>query len=127
MILRKHIRRFVRRVAQEFSPEKVVLFGSYAHGRPTPDSDVDLLVIMPHGGRNVEQAVKISLAVDCNFPMDLIVRTPAEVRRRLRLHDGFLSSVLNEGKTLYERDSERMGRQGRRRLRNGASRVSGPV
>ena len=118
MVQKKEIVRFVQQVAQEFKPEKVVLFGSYANGRPTPDSDVDLLVIMQHNGRNVQQAVKISLAIDCRFPMDLIVRTPSEVRKRLRLRDMFLSSILTEGKILYERTAERMGRQGRRRLCN---------
>src|SRR5216683_6470083 len=69
------IRRFARQVAECFHPEKIVLFGSYAYGTPHADSDVDILVIMP--ARNeLDQAVRIRLRVDYNFPLDLLVRTP---------------------------------------------------
>src|SRR5438128_4216805 len=69
------IRRFARQVAERFQPEKIILFGSYAYGTPHADSDVDILVIMP--ARNeLDQAVRIRLSVDYNFPLDLLVRTP---------------------------------------------------
>src|SRR5437867_3913156 len=72
---RSVIRRFVRQVAERFQPDKIVLFGSHAYGTPHEDSDVDILVIMP--ARNqLNQAVRICLAVERNFPLDLIVRTP---------------------------------------------------
>jgi uncharacterized protein len=77
MIQRSEINAYVRRLAQEFHPERVILFGSYAHGKPTDDSDVDLLVIMNHGKRkNVEQAIDIDRRIDYSFPLDLLVRTP---------------------------------------------------
>jgi predicted nucleotidyltransferase len=69
------IGRFAREVAERFQPEKIVLFGSYAYGRPHADSDVDILVIMP-AQNELDQAVKICLAVEYNFPLDLLVRTP---------------------------------------------------
>src|SRR5437764_2686323 len=76
------IRRFARQVAERFEPEKIILFGSHAYGTPHPDSDVDILVVMP--ARNeVSQASRIRLAVPRRFPMDLIVRTPENLRRRL--------------------------------------------
>src|SRR6266566_2076458 len=76
------IRRFARDVAEKFRPEKIILFGSYAYGTPHDDSDVDLLVVMP--ARNeIDQAVKIRLAIPAPFPMDLIVRTPNDLRWRL--------------------------------------------
>src|SRR5271168_2419705 len=69
------IRQFARAVAERFQPEKIILFGSYAYGQPHADSDVDILVVMP--ARNeLDQGVRIRLAVDYNFPLDLIVRTP---------------------------------------------------
>ena len=68
------IRRFARRVAAQFRPDKIVLFGSYAYGTPHPDSDVDILVVMPARNQH-DQAVRIRLAVPAPFPMDLIVRT----------------------------------------------------
>src|SRR5262249_41367201 len=76
------IRRFARQVAERFRPEKIVLFGSHAYGKPHADSDVDILVVMP--ARNeLDQAVRISLDIDPPFPLDIIVRTPKNLRWRL--------------------------------------------
>src|SRR5437899_608025 len=75
------IRRFARQVAERFRPDKIILFGSYAYGRPHAGSDVDILVIMP--ARNqLDQAFKIRLAVPVPFPMDLIVRKPSNIKWR---------------------------------------------
>src|ERR1700730_9880517 len=69
------IRRFARAVAERFQPDKIILFGSQAYGKPHADSDVDILVVMP--ARNeLDQALRIRLAVDYNFSLDLLVRTP---------------------------------------------------
>jgi predicted nucleotidyltransferase len=109
------IRRFARQVAERFQPEKIILFGSYAYGTPHADSDVDILVVMP--ARNqIDQAVKIDLAVERNFPLDLIVRTPQNVDWRVREGDWFLREILSRGKVLYEKTDARVGPQGRSRL-----------
>jgi predicted nucleotidyltransferase len=55
---------YAAEIARQFQPEKIILFGSYAHGQPTPDSDVDLLVVRPHDRRNVEKASEIRAKVD---------------------------------------------------------------
>lgn len=95
------IRVVVDRIVQNFSPKKVILFGSYARGNPRPESDVDLLVVMdtPDEG---EQSIQIRQAVDCDFGLDLIVRTPQSLRKRLKLGDFFLREIVGQGKTLYE-------------------------
>ena len=108
MISLKDIRRYVGAIARTFNPERVVLFGSYAEGHPTEDSDVDLLVVMPHKGRDVEQAFEIRRSIPRTFPLDLVVRTPKGVQRRLRQNDTFLTSIWRTGKTLYERRTEGM-------------------
>src|SRR5262249_50620845 len=83
------IRRFACQVVERFHPDKIILFGSYAYGTPHADSDVDILVIMP--ARNqLAQAVKVRLAVDYNFPLDLLVRTPKNLSWRLAEGDSFL-------------------------------------
>lgn len=104
-MIRMHaIRRYARDVARKFGPERVVLFGSYAEGHPTEDSDVDLLVVMEHKGRNMEQAFAIRRSIPRTFPLDLVVRTPAELQlRRLNQNDTFLTSIWHTGKTLYAR------------------------
>lgn len=103
MIGRGQIRKFSQAVAQKFRPEKIILFGSYAYGKPTEDSDVDLLIIMPRTRERGERmSVRIRHAVPRDFPLDLLVRTPAEVTRRLRWGDFFLREVMERGVVLYE-------------------------
>ena len=109
------IRRFARQVAEHFRPEKIILFGSYAYGRPHADSDVDILVVMP--ARNqIDQAVRIDRVIDAPFPLDLIVRTPKNLCWRLEEGDSFLREIVNKGKALYEENDRRMGAKGRGRL-----------
>ena len=104
MVPRKDIRRYVDALARHFAPERVVLFGSYARGNPRDDSDVDMLVIMEHGQRkDVEQAVVIDVQLQRTFPLDLIVRRPSEVKKRLAMGDLFLRTILGEGQVLHER------------------------
>lgn len=116
------IRRFARQIAERFQPKKIILFGSYAQGRPHRESDVDLLVIMP--ARNeISASVRITLAFDPPFALDLIVRTPQHVERGLQEGDGFLRDVIQKGKVLYEApetvDSHRTTRRQLLRLGRG--------
>jgi predicted nucleotidyltransferase len=106
------IRRFARQVAERFGPEKIILFGSHAYGQPHADSDVDVLVVMP--ARNeLDQAVRIRLAVDYNFPLDLLVRTPRNLAWRLAEGDSFLRAIVSKGKVLYEKADSGVGPQSR--------------
>jgi predicted nucleotidyltransferase len=110
------IRRFARAVAERFHPDKIILFGSYAYGRPNADSDVDILVIMP-AKNQLDQAYKICCAVPAPFPMDLIVRTPKNLEWRLRERESFHTEIISKGKVLYEKDNSRVGAKGRGRSR----------
>ncbi len=102
MVSKHHIRSYDKRVGMQFRPERVILFGSYARGRATADSDVDLLVIMDHDkSRNIEQSIEIQLATGATFPMNLIVRRPVEVHDRLSAHDSFIKGILADGEVLY--------------------------
>lgn len=103
------IQRVIRQIVGRFHPRKVLLFGSYAYGEPTADSDVDLLVEMETPLRNVEQAVEIRKAVDFPFPTDLLVRTPQQIVERLAMGDVFLREVVNKGVVLHEADDAGMG------------------
>jgi uncharacterized protein len=125
-IPRRLIRRFAREVAERFHPEKIILFGSYAYGQPHPDSDVDILVIMPTRNE-LDQAVKICLAVDYQFPLDLLVRTPKNLEWRLAEGDSFLREIMERGKILYEKTDDRLGPQGRGRLPRGTKTRSKPA
>jgi predicted nucleotidyltransferase len=99
----------VEQIAEKFQPEKIILFGSYAHGQPRPESDVDLLVVMDTPLRNREQAAQIARAIDYHFGLDLLVRRPQQLAERLALGDFFLQEVIEKGKVLYARPDIGMG------------------
>ena len=105
MVAMNRIEEFGRRIGQEFGAERVVLFGSYARGAVTEDSDVDLLVIVPFEGRSVDKSVEIRMKLRPRFPIDLLVRTPEKVQQRLEMGDDFMREILEEGKVLYEADN----------------------
>jgi len=102
MTSRNQIQAFAEAIAREFYPQRIILFGSHARGEPTPDSDVDLLVIMPRDGKTPhQQAVEIRRRVSAGFPLDLLVRTPEEIEKRMGMNDWFVHDVMREGITLY--------------------------
>jgi len=109
------IRRFARQVAERFDPDKIILFGSYAYGKPHADGDVDILVVM-RTRNTLDQAVKISLAIDPPFPLDIVVRTPHSMKWRLAEGESFLTEITTQGKVLFEKDHARMAAGGRKRL-----------
>lgn len=92
-----------QQIAARFQPERIILFGSHAYGQPHPGSDVDLLVVMETPLKEAEQAARICQRIDYHFGLDLIVRTPATLTRRLALGDLFLREIVNQGIVLYER------------------------
>lgn len=104
VVTRAQIREVAREIFEKFHPEKVILFGSYAYGMPTVDSDVDLLVVMESNERPALRATRIARELlDVPFPMDILVRTPAEVMKRLQMEDYFMREVVQQGQVLYER------------------------
>jgi predicted nucleotidyltransferase len=102
LISLKEIRQFGRKIGREFHAERVVLFGSYAYGEPTADSDVDLLVVLPHVESPAHKAAEICLKLDPSFPVDVLVRTPERVRERLAMGDNFMREIVEKGEVLYE-------------------------
>ena len=102
MINQTGIARLCRRIAEQFAPDRIILFGSRARGRPDKDSDVDLLVVMRYRGISARKAAEILNAVEPEFPVDLIVRSPQEVEKRLAMEDPFLIDIVRRGRVLYE-------------------------
>ncbi len=100
-------------IAREFHPQRIVLFGSYAYGIPTEDSDADLLVVMDvPEAQTRDQAVAIRRCIPRRFRMDLIVRTPADIAFRLAHNDWFFREIMEKGKVLYESPDAGMGAKG---------------
>jgi len=98
------LRQAVDRIATRFHPEKIILFGSRARGQGGPNSDADLLVIMPVNGSKRQQAVQMDLALEgIPIPVDLLVVTPEEVQKYRDAAGTIIHEAVREGKVLYER------------------------
>ena len=95
----------VKKIVEALKPDKIILFGSYAYGNPTPDSDVDLLVIMKTEASQKDRYLAVSrLLRPRRFPIDIIVKTPDEVHQALQNQGNFfLREILAKGKVIYER------------------------
>lgn len=94
----------VRRIVRRFHPEKIILFGSYARGDAGPDSDVDLLVVMPVTGSKREKQLEIRLALrGIPIPKDIVVTTPEEFQWRQEVPGTIERPAAQEGKVLYAR------------------------
>lgn len=104
MVHRAEIQKYAEAIAREFRPQKIILFGSHAYGRPTDDSDVDLMVLMPKHRRSRRTATDIRVRLGYSgFPMDLLVWTPDRLREWSQAGDGFARDILDRGLVLYER------------------------
>ena len=94
----------VDRIAEQFDPDRIVLFGSWARDEATASSDVDLLVVMPNGTDRREAAVAIRAAVgDLPLAKDIVVTTPDEIARRAHIVGTVLRAALREGRVVHER------------------------
>ena len=93
----------MQQIARTLQPEQIILFGSYASGTPTPDSDVDLLVVMDTDAPSKDRSWSVSrLLLPRPFPVDILVKTPQEIEGALSKGDFFIRGILRQGKVLYE-------------------------
>lgn len=97
----KKIEEVAQKIGNNFKPDRIILFGSYAWGTPGPDSDVDLFIIKETDNTR-ETARQISRSIFPRpFPMDFIVYTPSQTEKRKKMGDFFIKSILEKGQTLY--------------------------
>lgn len=97
------IRKVGEQIGENYKPEKVILFGSYAWGKPGPDSDVDFFIV-----KRTKNSFELAREIDSSifprpFPLDLLVYTPQQVKQREKLGDFFILDILSKGKILYAR------------------------
>ena len=88
-----------------FSPQKIILFGSYANGTSNEDSDIDLLVIMPYEGNELDKMADVRRKLSSSMPLDVLVKTPAQVEKRIKMGDFFVREIIESGKVLYDAPS----------------------
>jgi len=98
----EELERIVDQIVDNFHPRKIILFGSYAYGRPNRDSDVDLLIVMESKERPARLSGKISAAIKHPFPIDILVKTPQQIERRLAIGDPVVKEATSKGMVLYD-------------------------
>jgi len=99
----QEVQETARQIVELFDPDQIILFGSYAYGKPHSESDVDLLVVMKTPLKETEQAIRICQTIPYHYGLDLLVRTPETLKRRIAMGDRFLQEITSQGKILYER------------------------
>jgi len=105
MVSREAIQATCDDIVREFTPLQVILFGSYAYGTPTKDSDVDLLVVMDIPKSEFRnKAREIRQRIPHRFGLDLLVRSPEEIASRVSYNDWFLREITEKGDCLYGSD-----------------------
>lgn len=110
MITRETITAIATKIFQSLNPDKIILFGSYAWGKPEIDSDLDLFIVMESKDRPIKRAVSVRHVLrDLYVPMDILVRTPDEIQHRIDIGDPFIKKILRDGQVIYARNSPRVG------------------
>lgn len=97
------LKKIIEKIVKEYKPEKIILFGSYAWGKPHKDSDVDLFIVKKSGKRRIDREYELRMKLISNDfpPMDLLIYTPEELDKRLKIKDFFVQDIINSGKILY--------------------------
>ena len=104
--IKKLILEVVEKIKKEYQPEKIILFGSYAYGTPTEDSDIDLFIVKETDKERIyrfAEVKKIIYKPERRIPISPLVYTPEELATRLSMGDSFVEEVLSKGEVLYAR------------------------
>lgn len=102
-IYQKEIQKITQQIVKNYKPEKVILFGSFAYGKPKPFSDVDLMIIKNTKKRLVDRIKEVLFMIDSNLPLDILVYTPQEFKREVKLGEFIFEDIDKQGKVLYEK------------------------
>jgi len=102
------IKRIVDILVEKYHPVKIILFGSYALGNYTEDSDIDILIIKETDEkRRVDRFIEVKRLIydsENEIPVSPLVLTIEEIKERLKMGDNFIEEILEKGKVLYERE-----------------------
>lgn len=102
MDVQAHIQKLCKQIVEAFRPQKVILFGSYAYGTPTFDSDIDLLVVMPYEENELDKMAEVRRRLSSEMPLDVLVKTPKQIEERIKMEDFFVRDIIENGKVLYD-------------------------
>lgn len=102
----KKLKLVTQRIVDLYNPEKIILFGSYAWGKPTKDSDFDLLIVKKGKKKFLAEQQKIRKIIDGDIAADILVATPKEVQERLDLGDFFFRDIVKKGEYFYDKQAK---------------------
>ncbi|MBC8389447.1 MAG: nucleotidyltransferase domain-containing protein [Actinobacteria bacterium] len=105
MVTQNKINKIVKTIANNYSPEKIILFGSHAYGKPTEDSDLDLLVVVKKNSQpryKRAREIRRYLWGITDIPKDILVYTQDEIDEWKEVKEAFITRVIKKGKVLYE-------------------------
>lgn len=103
MKLSIEIRELIQQIRDSYSPNKIILFGSTAKSGPKIDRDIDLLIIKNTKRDLLKRSYEVRKGLTTNLPLDILVCTPKEVKKRFELGDTFIKEIFDTGKTVYEK------------------------
>ncbi len=95
------IKKLIEKIVEEYKPEKIYLFGSYAWGNPDKDSDVDIFIIKDTEKDRLKRQLEVRRLIKGRLPVDVLVYTPEEIEKRLKMRDFFIEDILSKGKAVY--------------------------
>ena len=98
------ISRIAGKIKNEYNAEKILLFGSYAWGNPTRDSDIDLFIIKHTDEKPRDRRIRIREILDeenALFALEPLVYTPDEIENRLKMGDDFIKKIVNKGVVIH--------------------------
>ncbi|MBI3537908.1 MAG: nucleotidyltransferase domain-containing protein [Chloroflexi bacterium] len=98
------IKGIVKKLRDQYAPEKIILFGSYAYGKPRRDSDIDLLIVKNTSERFIDRWVTVRRILSDSkllIGLDTLVVTPDELSERLAAGDQVIAEIVEKGKLLY--------------------------
>lgn len=101
---RQIILRAAKKIVREYQPKKIILFGSYAYGEPTEDSDVDLLIIKDTDKRPIDRWIEVKRLLrdtSRSLPVSPLVYTEKEIEERNAIKDFFIEEIFEKGEVLY--------------------------
>jgi len=101
---RAELDKIVKQVVTAYQPEKIILFGSYAYGNSSADSDLDLLIIKKTAERFIDRWTNVRKIVsdpEISIPFEPLILTPRELEERLARGDQFIEEIMTKGVVLY--------------------------
>jgi len=110
MDVQDHIQKLCGQIVDAFRPQKIILFGSYAYGTPTFDSDIDLLVVMPYEENELDKMAEVRRRLSSEMPLDVLVKTPKQIEERIGMQDFFVRDIMEKGRILYDAGNLGLGR-----------------